>query len=339
MTFRLTAGIVGYGFAGRNIHLPALRQSGVDLIGIADNDNRILAEVPSTVRRFNDYYELLDKKPDIVAICTPDHLHAKMCVEAAERGINVLLEKPMAISSAEAGQVVEAARRNAVQVCVVHQFRCFEPFVRLKQTLDEQGSVDPVSGRILFLHGESAGSMPRAYIDDPSTAVPLPFHVVHPFYLLEWVFGKPTTVVGVKTRESFFGLFETAKGIVHVDLSQLHTAGRYLLKIEANTSAFSVEAADPPSLWLVGHNVRSDMRFTSKSFIGQTSRLSRLLARYLVDKRIQYSFGASNVLICKFVNSIRKGHPPPISLDEAARAVHYTEQYYKACIEHTQIKI
>jgi len=339
MTSQLTAGIVGYGFAGRNIHLPALKQSGVHLIGIADNDKRILAEAPSTVQRFDDYYELLDKRPDIVAICTPDHLHAKMCVEAAERGINVLLEKPMAISSTEASEVVGAAQRNSVQVCVVHQFRYFEPFVKLKQVLDEHGLADLVGGRILFLHGENPGSMPRAYTDDPSTAIPLPFHVVHPFYLLEWIFGKPTGVVGTQAGGSFFGLFQTSKGTVHVDLSQLHTAGRHLLKIDANTSHISVEAADPPSLWFVGHNVRSDMRLTSKSCIGQTARLSRLLAKYIVDKRVLYSFGASSLLIGKYVDSIRKGHAPPISLDEAARAVHYTEQYYKACIEQTQIKI
>lgn len=339
MTSRITAGIVGYGFAGRNIHLPALKQSGVSLIGIVDNDKRTLTEAPSTVQRFSDYYELLDKKPDIVSICTPDHLHAKMCVEAAERGINVLLEKPMAISSTEAGEVVEAARRNSVRVCVVHQFRYFEPFVRLKKALEEQGLVDFLVGRILFLHGESPGSVPRSYTEDPSTAVPLPFHVVHPFYLLEWIFGIPTGVVGVRIGDSFFGSFETSKGSVHVDLCQLHTAGRHLLKIEANMSRISVEAADPPSVWFVGHNVRSDMYLTSRSFIGQTARLSRLLVKYIVDRRAQFAFGASRVLIGKFVDSIRNGGPPPISLDEAARAVGYTEHYYKACVEQARIKI
>lgn len=336
---QLTAAIVGYGFAGRNIHLPALKHSGVHLIGIADNDKRILAEAPSGVERFDDYLELFDRKPDLVSICTPDHLHAKMCVEAAERGINVLLEKPMAISSTEAKEVVEASQRNSVRVCVVHQFRYFEPFVKLKQILDEHGIEDCVGGRILFLHGRNPGSMPRAYTEDPSTAVPLPFHVVHPFYLLEWIFGEPSVVVGEKTNDSFFGLFETTKGVVHLDLSQLQTPGGHLLKIDANTSDISVEAADPPALWLIGHNIRSDIRLTSKSLIGQTARLSRLLARYSADKHVQYSLGASSVLIRKFVESIRNGSDPPISLSEAARAVHYAEQYYKACTEQTRLQI
>ena len=66
---------------------------------------------------FTDWKEMLDAvKPDVVHICTPHDLHAEMACECLARGINVYLEKPIAISEEELCRIEEAAKNSEISV-------------------------------------------------------------------------------------------------------------------------------------------------------------------------------------------------------------------------------
>jgi len=77
--------------------------------------------VPSS---YQNYTELLkDNRINAVSVCTPHNLHAPIAVEAAEAGKHVLVEKPMATSFTEAGEMIEASRRSGVKLSVIFQNR------------------------------------------------------------------------------------------------------------------------------------------------------------------------------------------------------------------------
>ncbi len=333
----ITAAVIGCGFAARKIHIPALMQSGVRLIGIADIDKHALADTPDNIPKFRDYRDMLDRKPDLAAICTPDNLHAEMCIESAKRGINILVEKPLAISTSECAKVLNVLKRHSVQVCVMHNYKYFEPFLKLKSIIKEDAFGDLIASRIFFGHGMGAGSFPKAWTLNPKKSVPLPMHVMHPFYLLEWIFGRPKSVAGIKIGDGFYGQFETSNGTVHMDLCQLRERRKHLFKVDVNASTFSIEARDPPGFSWIGHNIRSDIALTVKSFAGQTIRLLKLLRAFPFNRQIQYSLGSSALLISKYVESLQKGLEPPVSINEASKAIECAEKYAKACNQRMKI--
>jgi predicted dehydrogenase len=113
----LGVGIVGCGRAAEELHLPGLRAvNGLDAAALADVDERRLDRVGNRFevrRRFGDYRELVnDPAIDIVAVCVPAGLHAEVGLAAIAAGKHVLVEKPLALTSGDAGRMVERARQT-----------------------------------------------------------------------------------------------------------------------------------------------------------------------------------------------------------------------------------
>ncbi len=125
MTEPTRIGLVGYGYWGpnlaRNFHaLPDAR-----LVAVADADAPRLAEPARlyAARTYADYRELLaDPTLDAVAIATPARTHFEIARAALERGKHVLVEKPLAMSSEEARQLIALAAQKGRVLMVGHTF-------------------------------------------------------------------------------------------------------------------------------------------------------------------------------------------------------------------------
>ena len=145
--------IAGLGQVTRNIHLPAYAKLAdrLTLVGTCDLDAEargLLQKRNPSAPVFADYAEMLEAcKPDMVAICTPPHLHHQQCLEALEQGCHVFCEKPMVETLAEADQVIVAAVTADRHVVVNSQF----PYMRIHQAA-KQCIGRPEFGRLLYLH-------------------------------------------------------------------------------------------------------------------------------------------------------------------------------------------
>lgn len=73
---------------------------------------------------------------DVLSICTPNGLHASMAVEALETGHHVVIEKPMALNTADARRIIESAREHEKEVFCVMQNRYSPPSVWIKEMVD-----------------------------------------------------------------------------------------------------------------------------------------------------------------------------------------------------------
>jgi UDP-N-acetyl-2-amino-2-deoxyglucuronate dehydrogenase len=78
---------------------------------------------------------LAAEKPDCIAICTPNYLHAPQSIQALEAGAHVLCEKPMCLTTAEAKEMIAAAGRAGRYLFVVKQNRFNPPVQLLSQLL------------------------------------------------------------------------------------------------------------------------------------------------------------------------------------------------------------
>lgn len=78
-----------------------------------------------------------EKDLNVVAVCTPNGLHAEHSIKALKAGINVLCEKPMALSIKECGEMIKTAEKVNKRLFVVKQNRFNPPVEAVKKLLDE----------------------------------------------------------------------------------------------------------------------------------------------------------------------------------------------------------
>ena len=92
----------------------------------------------------NVYYQIEDlfanetNKIDVVAICTPNGLHATHSILALKSGFHVLCEKPMAISVNDCGEMIKAAEASNKRLFAIKQNRFNPPVAEVKRLIDEQ---------------------------------------------------------------------------------------------------------------------------------------------------------------------------------------------------------
>ncbi|HSQ17064.1 MAG TPA: Gfo/Idh/MocA family oxidoreductase, partial [Anaerolineales bacterium] len=93
---------------------------------------------------YADYQQVLeDREIDLVELLTPHHLHCLMTVQAAQAGKHISVQKPMALSAAEADQMIAAANRAGVVMRVYETFAYYAPAVCAKQMI-EAGEIGEV---------------------------------------------------------------------------------------------------------------------------------------------------------------------------------------------------
>jgi UDP-N-acetylglucosamine 3-dehydrogenase len=155
----LRVAVIGAGTMGGN-HVRVFGElEDADLVAVADPDEARLgyATRDRAARGYRDYRELLDaERPEAVSIAVPTRLHLEVALACVERGVPVLVEKPMAADLEECERLGAAAESRAVPLMVGHVERFNPAVVALKRRLDEGGL-----GRILQVRARRVGPFYR----------------------------------------------------------------------------------------------------------------------------------------------------------------------------------
>ena len=111
--------VVGLGNIGPR-HLAVLDyQPQAEIVAICDIDPekcKKYSAMYDNVPSFLSYEEMLRRtNPDVVSICTPHGLHAPMSIASAEAGKHILVEKPMALTVADAKRMIASANSHGVR--------------------------------------------------------------------------------------------------------------------------------------------------------------------------------------------------------------------------------
>jgi len=147
----LRLGIAGIGVGAAEI-LPAMEASpDIDLVAGADVNREVLERFQSRYpgTRVYDSVEGLSADPDVDAvwIATPNRFHAQHAMAAARGGKHVVVEKPMAISLAEAEEMLEVVERSGVKLLAGHTQSYSTP-IRAMRRIIQSGRL----GRLCAIH-------------------------------------------------------------------------------------------------------------------------------------------------------------------------------------------
>jgi predicted dehydrogenase len=141
-------GIIGAGAVVQVAHLPVLRRlRSIDVRALCDTDvpkARALAERSGIPAAYDDIEDLLaHEELDALLIATPNHLHEPHIQAALSAGLHVLVEKPLALSSASAQKLARAVekRDRVVMVGMTHRYR---PDVQAVRSFVQAGELGPI---------------------------------------------------------------------------------------------------------------------------------------------------------------------------------------------------
>ncbi len=130
MSRPLNVAVVGVGHLGRHHARVMASLADVNLVGVVDIDVDRAEQVARAhgTRAFANWRDISDRI-DAVSIATPTEVHAEVALPLIERGVHVLIEKPLTRSLADADRILEAARGRGVVLGVGH-IEHFNPAVQ-----------------------------------------------------------------------------------------------------------------------------------------------------------------------------------------------------------------
>ncbi len=209
--------VVGAGRAGE-VH--ALNLSNriplAELTAIVDQDLNLARQLSEKVGKVNVYQALGDalKKEEIEAvfITTPTFTHASLTLEAAEAGVHVFCEKPMALNLEEADKMISATRKNNVKLQIGFMRR-FDPEIRRVKSLIAEGAI----GRPVLVKSLTRGpGLPPKWALDPKTGIGMIAEVSsHDFDSVRWLMGNEVKSVYAEADALIHPEFKKEYSIYH----------------------------------------------------------------------------------------------------------------------------
>ena len=165
---RARIGVIGTGWWATYAHLPSLRDyPAADLVAIADPSETALQRAGDAFgvdARYADYRSMLDQEGlDGVVVATPHATHFAIVRDALERGLGVMVEKPMVLRADEARQLVALAEQRGAPLIVGYPYHFVAQHERLRDAI-AAGRL----GRLQLVHVLFASMVLEYYRGNPA---------------------------------------------------------------------------------------------------------------------------------------------------------------------------
>ncbi|WP_267393535.1 MULTISPECIES: oxidoreductase [unclassified Sphingomonas] len=135
----INVALIGYGYAGRTFHAPLIRATpGLHLAAVVSSRPAAVHAALGDIVVVADIDTVLaDPAIDLVVVATPDALHARHALAALDAGKHVVVDKPFALSLAEARAMTGRAQDRGLTLSVFHNRRWDSDFLTLRHLIDQ----------------------------------------------------------------------------------------------------------------------------------------------------------------------------------------------------------
>jgi len=337
-------GIIGCGRIASD-HLAIYRNlEGAQVVAVSDVD---VARAAAFAGRFHidkvfkSHSDLLSMKNlDFVDICTPPSAHAEIACDSAESGHNVLLEKPMALSTVECDRIIHAVEKHRISLCVCHNQIFFPAIAEARRQIDA-GYYSVVSFRTSVRENPDLYSVPAW--NTSSTEKGILWEVgCHPAYVQLHILGDVTEVyaAGNKVRYPVFDEFSVllktpsrSYGIMEVSWLTGQSEKIYEINCTDGKRAFMVA---PPPRASEGYETLVEKAGIAHSSL--TSEVKRTFKRFTGKKSLGYFVG-HYYLIAAFIESLKAASPSPVTPQDGRKTVRLLECIEKSLDTHTVVSV
>ncbi|MFI3173541.1 MAG: Gfo/Idh/MocA family oxidoreductase [Eubacteriales bacterium] len=186
--------VVGVGYFGAELGRIMKEQEGAEIVAVLDPENAeiIAEELGCDVETDLDVLYSRDDV-DAVIVATPNYLHKDPVIKAAEHGVDVFCEKPIALSYSDCRAMVEACKEHNVTFMAGHVMNFFRGVRHAKQLINE-GTI----GEVLYCHSARNGW------EEPQESISWKkirsksgghlYHHIHELDCIQFIMGAPETV-------------------------------------------------------------------------------------------------------------------------------------------------
>ena len=160
---KLRVGVIGTGNMGINHVRVYSELEDVELVATADENQEMnaIVEKKFRIKTYTDHKEMLEKEEfDIISVVVPTILHHKVALDVMKKGINLLLEKPIASTIEEADEIIKCAKENKVKLMIGHVER-FNPAVLDLKNRIKNGEL----GKVYKVDVNRVGPLPPRILD------------------------------------------------------------------------------------------------------------------------------------------------------------------------------
>lgn len=211
--------LIGCGRISTN-HIAAAVRNGFEIVAVCDVLPEKMEEVLAkhgleneiTIARYTDYRQMVAEHPELelVSIATESGNHAQIALDLIDAGINCIIEKPMAMSMADADEIVRRSEERGVLVSACHQNRFNVAVQKTRKALDEGRFGRLSHGSIHVRWNRNKGYYEQApwrgtWAEDGGC---LMNQCIHGIDLLRWMMGGELVSVYGQTRQQFHDYLE-----------------------------------------------------------------------------------------------------------------------------------
>ncbi|RFA08134.1 dehydrogenase [Subtercola boreus] len=310
-----------------SLHLAAIAaRPTATLVAVCDVHQGRLTESSRihAVPGFSDFDDMLaTAAPDVVHICTPHHLHAPMAVAALQRGIHVVLEKPLAHSREEGRRIIAAAEASGARIgiCLQNRYNASTSAAAAVLASGELGQVLGASATVIWSRTADY------YLDRPwrgrwasAGGGLLMNQAIHTLDLLQWLVGP---VAGVSGHAATRALADVIEVEDTAELVLEHVRG--MRSVFFATNAHAVNA--PVVIDIVLE--RGSLRIAGDLIVTRADGSTETVAEQNAPTGARSYWGVSHErLINDFYDTLDSPEPFWISPEEAYISLDIIQQVY-----------
>lgn len=305
-------------------------------------------------RPFTDLGEMLrEARPEAIIIGTPHPLHAEAAVRAAEAGVHVLVEKPLAASLADCDAMLSAAKKAGITLGCISQRRFYEPVQRIKRAIDAGKIGKPVLGVFIQYSWRDAAyytSDPWRGKWDTEGGGVLVNQSPHQLDILLWLMGPVVEVSGywanlnhptVEVDDTAVASLRFANGGVGSIITSLSQKPGIYTKVHIhgdNGASVGVET-DRGATFIAGVSQIAEPPLTDLWTVpGEENQLAAFQeADRIAFDSIRATIFYHKLQIADFLCAIREGRPPLVTGDAGRAVVELFSAIYQSSRERRAI--
>ena len=339
--------LIGCGRISPN-HIAAALANKLEIVGFCDVDEIAMEDKilkfkldERITRKFLDYHEMIELlKPELVSICTESGRHAIIALDCIRAGINVIIEKPIALSIEDADAIIHEARKHNVKVCACHQNRFNKSVMKIREAMEQHRF-----GRLFYGTAHIRWNRGRDYYDRAlwrgtweQDGGALMNQCIHNIDLLRWMMGNEVTEVFAYTDKLNHSYIEAEDlGLALIKFAN----GAYGI-IEGTTDIYPKNLEE--TLYLFGEkgtvkaggqsvNVIEEWRFSD-----MLDDPEEVMATYHENPPNVYGFGHSP-LFADVIDAIKEDRQPMVTAEDGKRALELVLAIYQSAAEGNPVKL
>lgn len=337
--------LIGCGRISPN-HIMAAKNNNLDFVAMCDIDPKMMKDKTEkfgldSVHQYTDYQEMLEKeKPELVAIATWSGEHARIALDCLDAGCNVIVEKPIALSLADADRIIAKANEKNLKVCANHQNRFNKSIQKIRTALEAGRFGKMFYGTATIRWNRNQDYYKQApwrgtWEEDGGA---LMNQCIHNIDLLRWMMGDEVdTVYGMTDRLNHPYIDCEDLGIAVIEFKN----GSYGV-IEGTTDIYPKNLEE--TLYLFGEKGtvkaggKSDNTIEVWNFADSQDDPEDVIQQFSENPPNVYGFGHTP-LYADMIDAIENDRKPYVDAEAGRRALEMVLAIYKSAAEGQPVKL